>query len=188
MTELRLLAAAFRSRSPLPPLPGCFTTTRTSRMNQLLVTIVVLTLFEAPALHLVLHGWPTHLIVLGLHVYGFLWLLGDARLMRESGHRLGNALEIHLGARKRGLIPYAQIHSARLISDGKRGGITPFDPPNVEVELKAPATLTGYFGLRRTLSTLRLYVDEPERFVAQLMGSAASSAHSCLPPESASPQ
>jgi hypothetical protein len=53
--ELRLLRAAFRRR-PLAPPEGAFSTTQRSRMGQMIVVLIVLSLFEAPALHLLLHA------------------------------------------------------------------------------------------------------------------------------------
>jgi hypothetical protein len=166
-----------------------FTTTRTSRLNQLVVAVIVLTVFEAPALQLFLHGWLAHLLLFALNAGAIVWLLTDAHFMRKSAHRVGDSLEIHLGLRARASIPRVQIASVRRVSDGNRRGITPLDPPNVEVTLYAPASVRGYLRTRQE-DKLRLFVDEPDAFVAQLLKicSACSSAHSCLPPESASPQ
>jgi hypothetical protein len=144
-----------------------FTTTRRSRLNQLLVMIIVVTLFEMPALQLALHGALAHLVVLALNILGIAWFLVDAWLMRRSAHRLDGALQIHLGLRTRGTVTLDNIAGARLISDGDRRGITPFDPPNVEIALRQPVTLKRYLG-RRRYHNLRLFVDEPEALVAQL--------------------
>ncbi len=176
--EVALFAAARRSlaRRPLAVSDGAFTA-RKSRMGQLLVVLVVLSLAEAPALHLALHsaGWRTHLTLIALHLYSFAWLAGDWRMIQESGHRLGlTALEIRLGRRWRGALPYAQIVTATRITDPARHHtairVTPFDPANVELTLRQPATLESYFGIRKTSERVQLFVDDPERLLAELAG------------------
>ena len=162
--ELSIFGAALRAllRRPLPKDDRFLPANR----NQLVVMVFVLTLFEAPALHLVLHGAAAHTILTVLHLYGLVWVLGDARLVSESGHRLGpDALALHLGLRLRGTIPYSQIRE--VVRDGS----------TVTLRLSTRARLEGYFGIRRTLDMVKLQLDEPDRFADQLMAAIDSSAH-----------
>jgi hypothetical protein len=90
--------------------------------------------------------------------------------MRESGHRLdGDALALQLGARWRGRVPLSQIAGAvRTVVGNRKGALTPFDAPNVELTLRAPVRLTTYLGLTRAFSSLRLFVDDPDRLLTTL--------------------
>ncbi|MCU1281257.1 MAG: hypothetical protein JWM53_4803, partial [bacterium] len=46
--------------------------------------------------------------------------------------------------------------------------VTPLDSPNVELQLRAPATLIGSFGIARSAARVQLFVDEPDAFVAAI--------------------
>jgi hypothetical protein len=169
--ELALWAGAWRllRRRPLVE-DDRFTTTRTSQLGRLIGALIVVIACEVPASHLLLRALGVSLlartIILAVELYGIVWLLGDYQLMRESGHRLtADALELRLGARWRGRIPRAQIAAIEAPSSSSRKrALTPFDAPNVELRLHAPVRLTTYFGLSRELSSVRLYVDDPDRF------------------------
>lgn len=176
-TELAIGAAAWRAlrRRPIVHAGGTFTTTRTSRAGMLVTAVIVMSLFELPVLHLLLHHarFAAHAALAFVHLYGIAWLLGDLRLMRESGHRVdGDTLVLALGARWRGEIPRAQIVEARRLDGGPapRGALRlcPADTPNVALRLRAPVTLTGLFGLRRTSAHLALFVDDADAFLAAL--------------------
>jgi hypothetical protein len=43
--------------------------------------------------------------------------------------------------------------------------VTPLDMPNVELALRAPATLQGSFGIERSAARVQLFVDEPDQLV-----------------------
>jgi hypothetical protein len=176
--ELALLAAAVRSlvRRPVVRADDAFSTTRSSQSGQILIGLLLITACEGPAVHLLLHAAGARplvqWVVLVLHVYGLIWLVGDQRLMQESGHRLtATGLELALGLRWRGSLPYAQISTVTAISgarDRRVRTITPFDAPNVELRLHEPIRLTSYFGRRTEAARIRLFVDEPERLIAEL--------------------
>lgn len=155
-----------------------FTTTRTSRIHMIVVMVIVVSLFEMPALHLLLlrARWWVHAAIVVANVYGIVWLWRDRRAMQRSAHTLGgDALAIHLGARWRGAIPYATIAAVRRVDrrapDALR--VSPSDTPNVELALRAPATLTSYYGIRRASARIQLFVDEPDAFVAALAARCA---------------
>ncbi|HKD39116.1 MAG TPA: hypothetical protein VKB87_02410 [Myxococcaceae bacterium] len=179
-TELEILSASIRSlgRAKVDPAPGVFTTLRTSKSGFILPFIALISLVEMPALHLALRFWLhapflIHVSFVLLHVYGLLWLLGDRRRIFETGHRCGqDGLDIQLGQRWRCSVPYAQIERVGRqpqpvgTPDKSTRNVTPWDPPNVHLCLKAPVRLEGYFGLKRSASHLRLFVDSPDELVA----------------------
>jgi hypothetical protein len=131
----------------------------------------VLTLVEAPAVHLVLvaAGAPTVAwIASALALYGAAWLVGDAHALRHGGVRLdAHELAIELGVRWRGRIAYAAI--ARVT---RGAGPVELDVAiagaNVVISLREPAELVGLFGRRRRVCSLALELDEPDAFIAAL--------------------
>lgn len=142
------------------------------------VGIAVVTLLEAPVLHLLLHRspWGVRVLVAALNVATLVWIFRERRRMRDAAHSLdGDALAISLPGKWRGAIPVALIRSVRRISPAPgssrpRGTlrITPLDAPNVELSLRAPATLHGSFGIARSAARVQLFVDEPDAFVAAI--------------------
>jgi len=101
------------------------------------------------------------------------WVLRERRRMREAAHTLdADALAISLPGKWRGAIPVALIASVRRIAPAPgttrpRGTlrVTPLDMPNVELALRAPATLQGSFGIERSAARVQLFVDEPDQLV-----------------------
>jgi hypothetical protein len=185
VTLASLCSAAWRalSRSAIVVDGSRFSTARTSQLGRFVVGMIVVTLMEAPALHLILHRQSllVHLFVLGLNLLTIVWLLGDRRLIEESGHRLGDdALELALGRRWQGRLAYTQLRSARRIEGigplSRRRApaprtlrLTPLDTPNVELVLRAPTRLRRPpLGIARPVERVQLFVDEPDRFVAAL--------------------
>jgi hypothetical protein len=190
-TELRLLHAAAQSllRHPLrAPKPSAtvFSPMAASSSGWFMPFILIVSMMELPAAHVLLHAlapghlWG-HVLLLGIHVYGVLWLVGERRLMWSSAHRLEEeALVLHLGMRFSARIPYSLIIRALpLRFDLDRGRVrtpkgsgsaqvTPFDPPNVHLCLDADVEATTFFGLRRRIRHLDLFVDRPEVFLAEL--------------------
>ena len=174
-----MLAAATRAlrRAPLPTLDG-WTTGRTGQGGQLVAALLVLTAFEAPAVHLVLHAklGPGHallqLAIGALHLYGVAWLVGDLRLVRESAHVLGpDALSLRQGARWRGEVPYAQLAAVELASPAARPDtlrLSGLDTPNVLLRLRAPVAIAGPFGISRRAARIALHLDEPAAFADAL--------------------
>jgi hypothetical protein len=183
-TELSILAAATRaiSRRPLPAVEGAFTTVRSSELGRLYFGLALITLCELPAVHLLLHAWlgsgrpMPHVALAAVHVYGLVWLLGDWRLLAETGHRIdGGCFEVRLGGRWRGQVPLALVEAAIPLSESKRtrGDLSPLEPANVCLALRSPVELAGSFGIRREVDRLRLRVDDPAGLVEALRASLA---------------
>lgn len=174
--ELALVAAAVRAlrRRPLPLDPSLHTTSRTTELGRIYAALAILTVAELPALHLLLHAssWKLHAVLVALHVYSLLWILGDLRLLRESGHRvLADRVELRLGFRWRATIDRARI--VRVVTLAGAPGprpdtlrLTPREAPNVLVELDAPIALRGPFGRQRTTRRLALRLDDAPRFLS----------------------
>jgi hypothetical protein len=175
LMELRLMRGAVVAvaRRPVRRPEGTFTTLERSGSGFILPMFAMLTAAEMGAVHALIAGrwpgaWGVHAALAGLNAYGFLWLLGDRRAMRETGHRVeGRALVLELGLRFQARFPLGMVQKAlRLRGPARHTRVTPFDPPNVHLCLTGPVEYRTYFGLRRRTQHLDLYVDEPERFLA----------------------
>ena len=152
-----------------------FTAARTSMFGAFAIGIAVVCALETPILHVLLHraSWWIHALVLLLNAGTIVWILRQRRRMRDAAVTLdADALSIALPGRWGGAIPVALIASARRISPAPgttrpRGSlrVTPLDMPNVELTLRAPATLRGSYGIARSAARVQLFVDEPDAFI-----------------------
>jgi hypothetical protein len=191
VTELRLMHAAAQSllRRPLrapEPSATVFPPMAASASGWIIPFILIASVMELAAAHALLHALaPGHLwahaLTLAVHLYGVLWLVGERRLLWSSAHRLeDDALVVHLGLRWSARIPYSVIARAlplrsdmdrRRVQTPKRRGsarVTPFDPPNVHLCLKAEVEARTFFGLRRRLQHIDLFVDRPDAFLSAM--------------------
>jgi hypothetical protein len=182
-TELRLMGAALNPRPTIvpPASADAFTATRTSKGNFVVPLVLLLAAVELPAIHILLYvllpksARSLQLGFVVLNLYALLWFVGDRRCRRASIYRLGSsALEIELGERWKGAIPYQLIKNAGMQPkplprrDPSTIDVTPFDPPNVTLRLVEPLPFTSYFGITKLARCIRLYVDEPEHFLAAI--------------------
>jgi hypothetical protein len=152
-----------------------FTAARTSMFGAFAIGIGVVTILESPIVHVLLHRkpWWVHGLVVVVNVATLVWVLRERRRMRDAAHTLdADALAISLPGKWRGAIPVALIASVRRIAPAPgttrpRGTlrVTPLDMPNVELALRAPATLQGSFGIERSAARVQLFVDEPDQLV-----------------------
>ena len=152
-----------------------FTAARTSMFGAFAIGISVVTILESPIVHVLLHRkpWWVHGLVVVVNVATLVWVLRERRRMRDAAHTLdADALAISLPGKWRGAIPVALIASVRRIAPAPgttrpRGTlrVTPLDMPNVELALRAPATLQGSFGIERSAARVQLFVDEPDQLV-----------------------
>lgn len=155
-----------------------FTAARTSVYGTFVVGVAVVTMLEMPVVHVLAHkaSWWVHALIVVANVGALVWILRDRRRMREAAHTLdADALSIAIPGKWHGAIPVALIASVRRISPAPgtmrpKGTIrvTPLDTPNVELSLRAPATLRGAFGIERSAARVQLFVDEPDAFVSAI--------------------
>lgn len=139
------------------------------------IGIAVVATLETPILHVLLHRapWWAHALVFVANAATIVWILHERRRMRDAAHTLDErALSIALPGKWGGAIPVALIESVRRIAPAPgttrpRGTlrVTPLDMPNVELQLRAPATLRGSLGIARSAARVQLFVDEPDSFV-----------------------
>lgn len=184
--EVRLVWSALRAltRRPLRDPEG-FTATRSSSWRFVAGALLLIALGEAVAVHALIEvfwadaGAAVHGILGAAHAYGIVWLLGDARSMAESSHRVDDGgLHLELGLRWSGRLPWPLITEVlsgevaepdRLLGERRRDdtvAVTPIETPNVTLRLAEAVTLKGLFGVERQAREVLVYVDDPEGFVA----------------------
>jgi hypothetical protein len=176
--ELAILAAATRAlrRAPLAPRAG-FAVLETSNYPRLALALVLLSLIEAPATHLMVHALvhahalTGHLILLFVHGYTFLWIAGDLRMLREARHACeARGLRIALGARASAFIPYDDILALHSSPPGHTRALrlTPMDTPNLVLVLRRRVEVVRMLGITQRSDCLALYLDDPEALRAEL--------------------
>jgi len=186
-TELAVVAAGVTGWRTPARAPARFTVHRVNGWLLYLGVFLFLLATESAVVHLLLAVFASATaawLATGLAAYSALWLVGDAHAVRHGGVILGErALEIRIGVRWRGSLPWATVAAVALgappagaIDASVLGG-------NVVLHLREPCELRGVFGRRRAGRVLALSLDEPERFIAA--ASARLSDRSALPADSA---
>lgn len=137
--------------------------------------LVAVSIVEGAGLHLILTSTGHSSIawlVTAIHLYGVMWLLGDAHGLRLHPTRVEDAhLHLRLGLRWR-----ADIHRMRILrvrrfagdSDDQHVSLVVAGDPNVLIQLDGPVEVRGLFGIRRRGDCLLVQVDEPTGFIEAL--------------------
>jgi hypothetical protein len=124
LTEIRLIAAAFRWRRPdLGPRDDGYTfiVHSSSDMTYAAMVVGLLTLLEIPLLHLLLSTWSplAAWIISGLSVYVLLWVIGLANSARTFTSSISaDALQLQRGLHWHLSSPLANIVAAEVIPAG----------------------------------------------------------------------
>ena len=144
----------------------------------ILAGILVAMLIEVIALHALIWMWNPGLawVVTALSLYGMLWLLGDWRavclrpILVEK-----DALIVRIGLRWTVQVPFAAIAwvrpvEAKPLSRKTSGYLNAIllGTPQYLISLNHPIVAHGLYGMRRTITTLGLAVDDPSSFEAAL--------------------
>lgn len=185
--EIRIVGAALRSLTlrPIRRAPDTHPAAGAT-WRALAIALTLVTIAEGAAVHALLAAFDiTHPALHGalalLHVWGVIWLLGDLRLMTETGHRVTrDGVEIELGLRGRAHIPWGDIEriEARELTPpdrlvGERWPehlvpVTASEAPNITLHLRREATVRGLFGIERRGTAVALHLDDPRAFAAAL--------------------
>jgi hypothetical protein len=135
--------------------------------------LVFLMIVEGAAFHLAISIWSTTAawILSALSAYTLFWVVGDALALRHGGVRLTDSeLHLDLGARWRARLPWLQIDRIERVTGrpARAPGLVDLSiiDATVLLHLRAPVTLRGPFGIRRSATQLALSVDRADRFVA----------------------
>ncbi len=151
---------------------------RQSAYGPVVVMLALVTLAEIPALHLFVRTWsvPAAWICTALGVYGLLWILGDWRACRSRLVSIEDgALHIRFGLRWRldaALDDIVGVRAPTVDEEMTKGAVDlKLALPGASwriLELDRPVVARGPYGIRRTVRTLGLGLDEPDRLDAAL--------------------
>ncbi|RZK62358.1 MAG: hypothetical protein EOO59_02770 [Hymenobacter sp.] len=169
---------SFGAAPEVGPSQTPFSTYRNSGFVALLATLAGLSAVEMTAVHLVVARWHPYLAwgLTAASGYSVLWLLAHGQAVRRRPVLVaGQTLVLRVGFCWHTTLKFEQIAAVQLIADAPaaRPGLLNtakllLTPPNVLLTLAAPQVVRGPFGLRRVVSRLAFYVDEPAALLRQL--------------------
>lgn len=178
-SELAVLFYAlgsWRSQAHRPEDARAFASLEKSGHGGLVFALLVLTVVEAVAIHLLLGLWSPALawVFSALSLYGALWLLADYRasVLRPL---LVNPDEIWLraGLRWRARVPrhlLAEVARTAPSSQECARSLAFITAPNLWLRFSEPVSLKGPYGLRREVRWVGLIVDDPAELQRVLHG------------------
>lgn len=132
--------------------------------------LVFLIAVESIAVHVALAAYVSPIvawIATASSIYMALWFIGDVHALRHGGVKvLPRGLEIEVGVRWRGRVPWAQVSA---IEPVEAAPATALDASvlgaNTIVRLRAPVRFSGMFGRARDATEIALSIDERDAFV-----------------------
>jgi hypothetical protein len=139
--------------------------------------LVFLVLVETAAVHVGLvaaHHGTLAWVATALSIYTALWFVADALALRHGGAIVTeHALELRIGVRWRGRIPWRAIASLADF-DANRKDVTDISilGANVVIELREPVRLVGLLGRRRDATAIALSIDDREGFESAVRAAA----------------
>jgi hypothetical protein len=182
--EPRMWVCLFRwliLRRPLTPEE--FRYSKRSPMGALLALICLTTPVEIFAYELLIPWAAVRWALAIVTVYSLIWLFGLYASLQTLPYRLeSGGLRVRYGLLAAGAVPYdriAEVVAERRKAPGGREGVQTAPAQqagyiatggrtDVTLRLRAPVALAGLLKPTPPLTTLRLAVDEPDRFVAAL--------------------
>ncbi|MFY1688107.1 hypothetical protein [Plantactinospora sp. WMMB782] len=186
--EAAMWSSLFRWVLRRPPSypPGTRTFSYLGAVKPILVTFIVLSAVEIPIFDLVvsrLVPWsPARWIVLGLGVYGLIWMLGLLAMLRLHPHELGDTgIRIRNGIGVDVTIPWTEIAavhgryrslpSSRAVQveqdgDGPVVNLGTGGQTSVDITLREPSSVHLPKGPSEPTTRVRLYADDRDAFVA----------------------
>ena len=169
-------------RKPVSLAPGELPFGYLSVVKPILGVFIGLSVVEIPILDLIIRHvvpWsPARWIMLGLSVWGLLWMIGFSAALKLNPHLTGpDGIRVRLGASVDLLVPWAQVEqigkryrsmpssrSVQIEPDGDRtvlhvvaGGQT-----SIDVRLREPVTFTLPKGPSGPVHEVRFYADDSD--------------------------
>jgi hypothetical protein len=181
--EATLLWYAHRGWRLEPDAPAeamAFSGHRKSGYTGLIIGVLMVIGIEMLAVHLLVALWSVVAawVITGLTAYCAIWIIGDLQAVRlRPSWVSGKFVCMRLGLRWTVTTPQHQILRIRMLGGSEKiaGALRLALPnaPRVLVELKAPATAIGAYGLRREVDAIELGLDDPAQFVRALSAPAS---------------
>ncbi|MFT4543463.1 MAG: hypothetical protein ACI841_005340 [Planctomycetota bacterium] len=168
-SELAILFYGLASWRRAPHTPAEYTPIfqhRASQQGALVFVLLMLTLVEGVALHLLLARWsPTAAWILSaLTAYGGLWLVADYRATMLRPVLIGrDAVQLRAGLRWSGSVPREKIVGLRKAiseDDGDKISLTLFWKPKYWVMLERDIEFEGPYGFRKSARVIGITPDD----------------------------
>jgi hypothetical protein len=166
---------AWRSRPEFPATATPFPGHRSSAYGGVVAGLLMIVAVEVVVVHLLVAIWSSTAawVLTALGLYSAVWLLGDLQAVRLRPSWLDDErLCMRLGVRWTLSVPRHQVRQARRLAPNETvEDALRLSLPNarrVLIELEAPATATGVYGIRRTATAVELGVDDPDEFLRRL--------------------
>lgn len=156
-----------------------FTYHKTTSTRLVLGVFFFLIIIEGVAIHLLLIDWSPIVawILSFLSIYGCFQLLGISRSFSKRLIELNRKqLTLRYGIMAETQIPTRIIRDVTLFTKSvdKNDGyafLSPFkdmEGHNICIELTEEATLEKFYGVKKTFNKILIYLDDPDRFLAQI--------------------
>jgi hypothetical protein len=145
-----------------------------SGYTQLLPFVAFILTVETTGVHLIVHRW-SHIaawIITSLSIYAVIWVTAFWRSLHLRPILIsGDTLTFRLGYLFEAQIPRAQIASWQSPAGEAKGAFrnARLADPQFLIELTAPVTMQGPYGIRKNVSKLALAVDNPVQLKRWLM-------------------
>ncbi|MFD1369760.1 hypothetical protein [Actinoplanes sichuanensis] len=178
--ELQLWAALFRwiLRRPVPVEPGTTRFGYIGAVRMILIAFIAVSAIEIPILELMIPWEPVANVLLGIGVYGLIWMFGlyasmivHPHLVGPSGLRIRNSLTLDaaigwdriaaIEVRRRSMPPGGQIQLEDGVLSLGMGSQT-----SIDVRLTEPLVLPVRKAKGQPATTVRFHADDPEGLVA----------------------
>jgi hypothetical protein len=174
--EMSVLHYGLFARGRRPVRADALTHHRKTAYGAMVLALLMATAVEVVAMHFLVGIWSHRVawILTALGVYGAVWIYGDWNALRRRPTRVeAGVLRIRFGLRWRLDVPLSAITSIRAPTREERATRRGVDLrlalPGagwVVLELDRPIRAEGIYGLRRSVRTLGLGLDEPRRLEA----------------------
>lgn len=163
------------SRPQAPAGATAFTGHRMSGYGGVVLGLLMVVAVEVMAVHLLVASWSTSAawVLTALSVYGAVWLVGDLRAVRLRPSWVDrDRICMRVGLRWTVTVPIARVRRARKLAAGEAAGdalrVALPNSRRVLLELDAPVTALGVYGIRRTATAIELGVDDPDGFLRRI--------------------
>ncbi|UYZ61855.1 hypothetical protein [Hymenobacter weizhouensis] len=177
---------SWRARPEVQTTDVVFTTHQESAFTALMSTVALLSVAEMGAAHLLLMRWQPLVawVALGLHLYGLMVLVAHVRAVRLRPMLLTQTGELVLrtGFLWQLRLPVADVEAIDSLTEAppRAPGLLNLaqallTPPNVLLTLRCPHEAVGPYGVRRSVSRVALYLDQPAGLRAALASASTSS-------------
>jgi len=165
---------AWRAKPEAAPGSKQFTCYKERGYPAIASVIAFVIIAEAAILHLFIMRWSAvaALILDILSVYGLLFILADLNAMRKRPiYIAGSEIDVRTGFRWRVKIPAETIENIELVKLPGKSGKNVLDAAviggsNCVITLNRKLSAVGLYGIRRSIDTIALSIDDSHGFVA----------------------